>query len=103
MFRVSHRKEYPTPPQGDPRARSNLPGEPFHSFREKDAQETPVGAAVLCRFQMMPTAYCFAKVCALPRYAQPLIMVRVASPDELVCFDKTLHCLLLCLALLNCA
>jgi len=62
MFRVSHRKEYPYPPPEDPRAKSSLPGEPFHSFSEKDTQEMPAGAAVLCRFQMMPTAYCFAKV-----------------------------------------
>ena len=62
MFRVSHRKEYPTPPSGDPRAKASLPGEPFHSFSQKDAEETPAGAAVLCRFQMMPTAYCFAQV-----------------------------------------
>ncbi|KAL0052970.1 hypothetical protein WJX82_010541 [Trebouxia sp. C0006] len=61
MFRVSHRKEYPTPPIGDLRAKASLPGEPFHSFSQKDAEETPAGAAVLCRFQMMPTAYCFAQ------------------------------------------
>ncbi|DBA77051.1 TPA: hypothetical protein ACH3X1_009638 [Trebouxia sp. C0004] len=61
MFRVSHRKEYPAPPNGDSRAKASLPGEPFHSFSQRDAQETPAGAAVRCRFQLMPTAYCFAQ------------------------------------------
>ena len=62
MFRASHRKEYHPPPPQDPRCKSSLPGEPFHSYTQADAQKTPAGAAVLCRFQMMATAYCFAKV-----------------------------------------
>ena len=65
MFRASHRKEYGSPPQGHPRARASLPGEPFHSFTQADAQHMPQAAAVLCRFQMLPTAYTFAKVICL--------------------------------------
>ena len=65
MFRASHRKEYGSPPQGHSRARATLPGEPFHSFMRADAQDMPEGAAVLCRFQMLPTAYTFEKVAYL--------------------------------------
>ena len=62
MFRASHRKQYGSPPQGHPRARASLPGEPFHSFTQADAHNMPQAAAVLCCFQMLPTAYTFAKV-----------------------------------------
>ncbi|KAL3161955.1 hypothetical protein ABBQ38_009037 [Trebouxia sp. C0009 RCD-2024] len=61
MFRASHRKEYSSPPQGHPRARATMPGEPFHSYTRADAEAIPQGAAVLCRFQMLPTAYTFAQ------------------------------------------
>lgn len=65
IFRACHRKEHERPPQGDPRAKAVLPGEPFHTFNREDAADMPQGQAVFCRFQMMPTAYCFAKVCSL--------------------------------------
>lgn len=61
-FRASHRKEYEQAPEGDPRSKAALPGEPFHTFSRQDAADIPQGHPVLCRFQMMPTAYCFAKV-----------------------------------------
>lgn len=67
MFRASHRKEYSSPPQGHPRARATMPGEPFHSYTRADAEAIPQGAAVLCRFQMLPTAYTFAQVTCLLR------------------------------------
>ncbi len=84
MFRASHRKEYPTPPTGDSRAKASLPGEPFHSFSQRDAQETPAGAAVLCRFQMMPTAYCFAQVPCIAH-----------GPHENICHHSRLGCAVL--------
>jgi hypothetical protein len=63
VFRASHRAE--ADPSNDPRAAAHLPGTPFHSFTAAAAQPLAPGEAGLLRFQMMPTAYRFAKVCFL--------------------------------------
>ena len=102
MFRVSHRKEYPTPPIGDPRAKASLPGEPFHSFSQKDAEETPAGAAVLCRFQMMPTAYCFAQVSHTTHGPHENICHHSRS-SYAVPLPNDAHCLLLCPGTMHCS
>ena len=39
-----------------------MEGAPFHSFLKADAQPLPAGEAARVRFQLMPTAYRFAKV-----------------------------------------
>ena len=41
-------------------------GAPFHDFKQTSAQPMPPGEAVQVRFQLMPTAYTFAKVCWQP-------------------------------------
>ena len=60
MFRASNRAE--VCPAGSPREAAHLPGAPFHSFMRADAQPLPPGQAVRMRFQLLPTAYRFAKV-----------------------------------------
>ena len=39
-----------------------LAGAPFHDFKRTSAQPIPSGQAVQVSFQLMPTAYTFAKV-----------------------------------------
>jgi len=39
-------------------------GAPFHDFKKTSAEPIPSGEAVQIRFQLMPTAYTFAKVCS---------------------------------------
>ncbi len=39
-----------------------LAGAPFHDFKKTSAEPIPSGQAVQVRFQLMPTAYTFAKV-----------------------------------------
>ena len=70
MFRASNRAE--VDPAGSPREAAHLPGAPFHSFTRADAQPLPHGQAVRVRFQLLPTAYRFAKVIAGPLNAQTL-------------------------------
>lgn len=60
MFRASHRAE--ADPSKGPRAAATLPGAPFHSFEAHSAQPLVPGEAARLRFQMLPTAYRFAKV-----------------------------------------
>ena len=79
MLRASHRKEYGTPPPGHPRKHATRPGEPFHSFTQPDAQEVPQGTAVLCRFQMIPTAYTFAEASLPPAAFGFLHSIRQAT------------------------
>ena len=60
MFRASHRAE--CDPAGSPREGAHLPGAPFHSFAAAAAQPLRSGEAARLRFQLLPTAYRFAKV-----------------------------------------
>jgi hypothetical protein len=69
MFRASHRAE--CAPEGTLRAAGHLPGAPFHSFTAAAAEPLPPGQPGRLRFQLLPTAYRFAKVCiycVLPSY-----------------------------------
>ena len=43
-----------------------LAGAPFHDFKKTSAEPIPSGQAVQVRFQLMPTAYTFAKVQSEP-------------------------------------
>lgn len=60
MFRASHRAECSA--EGTPREAAHMKGAPFHSFLEAAAQPLTPGEAARIRFQLMPTAYRFAKV-----------------------------------------
>ena len=42
--------------------RCTCAGAPFHDFRKVSAQPVPPGEPVRVRFELMPTAYTFAKV-----------------------------------------
>ena len=59
-FRASHRAECSA--EGTPREAAHIEGAPFHSFLAAAAQPLPAGEAARVRFQLMPTAYRFAKV-----------------------------------------
>ncbi|CAL8463886.1 g3421 [Coccomyxa elongata] len=59
MFRASHRAECSA--EGTPREGAHIEGAPFHSFLEAAAQPLTPGKAARMRFQLMPTAYRFAK------------------------------------------
>lgn len=59
-MRASNRAE--ADPAGDARGTAWLPGAPFHSFSRRDAAPLRPGAPARARFELLPTAYCFAPV-----------------------------------------
>ena len=73
MFRASHRAE--CDPAGSARAAATLPDAPFHSFTAAAAQPLKSGEAARLRFQLLPTAYCFAKVHMESCYMHPAIYI----------------------------
>lgn len=60
-MRASNRAE--ADPAGDARGTAWLPGAPFHSFSCSDVSPLRPGAPARVRFELLPTAYCFAPVC----------------------------------------
>ena len=60
-MRASNRAE--ADPAGDAHGTAWLPGAPFHSFSRGDAAPLRPGVPARVRFELLPTAYCFAPVC----------------------------------------
>ena len=58
-------------------------GAPFHDFKKTSARPLPAGQAVPVRFQLMPTAYTFAKVRRQP--ANAFLPIHSSCQDPAPC------------------